>query len=147
MKTLLLILIQFPLVGFLSAQNDNIPANKQKIIDLISQYGQARVDKDTEALKNILVSEIDQLVSTGEWRRGIDESLAGMLRSSTRQPGSRSLTVEEVRFLSSECAIADARYVIKNSDGTERRMWSTFVTVLQGNEWKIAAIRNMLPRD
>jgi hypothetical protein len=108
MKTLLLILIQFPLVGFLSAQNDNIHANKQKIIDLISQYGQARVDKDTEALKNILVSEIDQLVSTGEWRRGIDESLAGMLRSSTRQPGSRSLTVEEVRFLShSRCPLCD----------------------------------------
>ena len=120
--------------------------NEQAIIDLVDQYGKARAEKNVELLNALLVKEVDQLVSTGEWRRGLDESLAGMMRSSTRQPGSRSLSVEKVRFITDRCAIADARYVIDNGDGTERKMWSTFVAVLDGNQWKIAAIRNMLPR-
>ena len=125
----------------LVAQNQD-----QAIIDLVGLYGQARAEKNVELLNAILVPEIDQLVSTGEWRRGLDQSLAGMLRSSTRQPGSRSLTVENVRFITTESAIADARYVIDNGDGTERKMWSTFIMVQQKGQWKIAAIRNMLPR-
>ncbi len=120
-------------------------STEDQIIELVGQYGQARAQKDADLLKRILVPEIDQLVSTGEWRRGVDQSLAGMMRSYTRQPGSRSLTVEKVRFITSETAIADARYVIDNDDGTQRKMWSTFVAVLDGGHWKIAAIRNMLP--
>ena len=145
MKTLILVMIQLLFVVLLPAQANSTAGEKHHIVDLVAQYGEARASKDVETLKNILVSEVDQLVSTGEWRRGLDASLEGMMRSSTRQPGSRSLTVEEVRFLNTECAIADARYVIKNSDGSERKMWSTFVAVMEGNSWKIAAIRNMLP--
>ena len=120
---------------------------KQQIISLVDQYGQARVAKDTELLKQILTKDMDQLVSTGEWRRGIDQAMEGMLRSSTRQPGSRSLTVEEVRFINEGTAIADARYVIQNQDGSSRKMWSTFVMTEENGQWKITAIRNMLPRE
>ena len=89
---------------------DNIQQRgmKQEIVSLVEQYGQARVAKDTEQLKRILTKDMDQLVSTGEWRRGIDSAMEGMLRSSTRQPGSRSLSVEEVRFINENTAIADA---------------------------------------
>jgi uncharacterized protein (TIGR02246 family) len=142
MKFLALISLNLMLITTAFAQG-----NEQAIIDLVDQYGKARAEKNVDLLNAILVEEVDQLVSTGEWRRGLDESLAGMLRSSTRQPGSRSLSVEKVRFITDSCAIADARYVIDNGDGTERKMWSTFVAVFDGNQWKIAAIRNMLPRE
>jgi len=68
-----------------------------------------------------------------------------MLQSSESNPGSRKLIVEKIRFLNKESAIADARYEIQNTDGTTRKMWSTFIVVNQKNSWKITAIRNMLP--
>ena len=140
MKTLALIVLSLLFAAILPAQNKD-----QDIIDLVDQYAKARAEKDIELLNAILVEDVDQLVSTGEWRRGLEASMAGMVSSSTRQPGSRSLTVENVRFLTPETAIADARYVIDNENGTQRKMWSTFVAVKQQGVWKIAAIRNMLP--
>ncbi len=141
MKCIFLITINLSLISAVFAQG-----NEQAIIDLVDQYGKARTEKNVDQLNAILFEDIDQLVSTGEWRRGLEESLSGMLRSSTRQPGSRSLKVEQVRFLTPKTAIADARYTIDNGDGTQRKMWSTFVMVQQQQQWKIAAIRNMLPR-
>jgi hypothetical protein len=57
------------------------------------------------------------------------------------------LKVERVRYLKEDVALADARYIIKNADGSERKMWSTFVTIKKGKQWKIAAIRNMKPAE
>lgn len=118
---------------------------EEAIIALVDQYQQARETQDTLLLKSILTTDIDQLVSTGEWREGIQGSMAGMVRSSATSPGTRTLTVQKVRFLNPGSAIADARYVIQNSDGSNREMWSTFMVVQQKGKWKITAIRNMLP--
>lgn len=117
----------------------------QAIYALIDQYSQARENKDTLLLKRILTTDVDQLVSSGEWRNGIKGSVSGMLRSSESNPGTRKLIVEKVRFLNKESAIADARYEIQNMNGTTRKMWSTFVVLYIDKQWKIAAIRNMLP--
>jgi len=69
-----------------------------------------------------------------------------MMRSSRRNPGDRILEVENVRFLTDEAALADARYEIRNANGdVVRKMWSTFVVVYQKDTWRISAIRNMLP--
>ncbi len=136
---LLLLLVACPLAGQEASTAD------AELTGLIAQYAEAREAKDTTLLRSILLEDIDQLVSSGTWRRGIEESVAGMLRSSSRNPGERVLTVDHIRYLNSETAIVDARYEIRNPDGSVRRMWSTFVAVLEGNRWKIAAIRNMLP--
>jgi hypothetical protein len=95
--------------------------------------------------EKILVEDIDQLVSSGTWRRGFDVALAGMMRSSNSRPGSRTLTIEHIRFLDNKNVIADARYEVTNEDGSKRKMWSTFIVKLEDKRWKIAAIRNMLP--
>ena len=146
MKYLFPIIVVITLNCTLSvAQDKGSPENEQLIIALVDAYSQARAEKDPDALREILVSDIDQLVSTGEWRRGFDASLSGMLRSSASRPGSRTLTVENVRFITDDSAIADARYEITNDDGSQRKMWSTFVVVKVAANWKIAAIRNMLP--
>ncbi len=128
------------------AQVSAIPSKKeQPIYTLIAEYAQARETKDTVLLKQILTDEIDQLVSSGEWRRGFETAKQGMLRSSSANPGARSLTVDQIRFLSQETALVDTRYEIQNTDGSLRKMWSTFIVVSEGNRWKITAIRNMLP--
>jgi|GEM_PF-347776 len=142
----ILIVHNLLLPSFLIAQNRKEGVNQTKdIYTLIDNYSLARDKKDTVLLKSILTNDVDQLVSSGEWRNGISEAVQGMMRSSENNPGTRTLTVEKIRFLDSKNAIADARYEIKSREGTTRKMWSTFVVVNDNGKWKIAAIRNMLP--
>ncbi len=130
----------------LLAQNKNeIDEQTRSVYSLIDKYSLARENKDTALLKTILTIDVDQLVSTGEWRFGLGEAVQGMQRSSQNNPGTRTLSVDKIRFLGSMNAIADARYEIKNPDSTTRKMWSTFILVQQNGRWKITAIRNMLP--
>jgi ketosteroid isomerase-like protein len=118
---------------------------RQEILALIDNYSLARETQDTVLLKSILTPDIDQLVSSGEWRYGMKGSMKGMAQSTAGNPGTRKLTVENIRFLHAENAIADARYEIQNADGTTRKMWSTFIVIYHKKSWKITAIRNMLP--
>ena len=143
---LLLLLLNVVAFAFLHAQN--IEANdtqKKNIYSLIDKYSEAREKRDTILLKNILTTDVDQLVSTGEWRNGVAASVKGMLSSSANSPGTRTLTVDKLRMLNSTSAIVDCRYEITNPDNTARKMWSTFMVISEQGVWKITAIRNMLP--
>ena len=147
MKNILLLLIfNIAITSFLYGQ-DISPGDKQRkdIYFVIDKYSQAREKRDTILLKSILTPDVDQLSSTGEWRNGIDASVKGMLLSSANSPGTRTLTIEKIRFLNSNNAIVDCKYEIQNADSTTRKMWSTFVVVSSNGIWKISAIRNMLP--
>tara|TARA_R110002033_G_scaffold88736_1_gene138762 strand:- start:236 stop:691 length:456 start_codon:yes stop_codon:yes gene_type:complete len=145
-NSFLLILYTFLAMQLLYPQgNKGNTEQRQGIYTLIETYAQAREKKDTLLLKEILTTDVDQLVSSGMWRTGKKESIQGMLQSSASNPGTRTLKIEKIRFLNSESAIADARYQIQNPDGTLRNMWSTFIVVFEENRWKISAIRNMLP--
>ncbi|MBN7815239.1 YybH family protein [Algoriphagus pacificus] len=128
-----------------SQTKDITKENSQEIINLISSYSKSRDTKDTVLLKKILTKDIDQLVSSGVWRSGIQEAIKGMMESSTSNPGERTLHVEKIRFMAEEVALVDARYEIKNPDGSIRKMWSSFTVVDDGKSWRISAIRNMLP--
>ena len=132
---------------FLYGQQTIIVNDKQQtaINFLIDQYSQAREKRDTSLLKAILTSDVSQLVSTGEWRIGINIAVEGMLKSSANSPGTRTLTVEKIQMITASSAIVDCRYDIQNADGTPRKMWSTFIVVADKEIWKIRAIRNMLP--
>lgn len=142
----LLILFNFIVTSFINAQEINISnRQKQEINSLIDRYNQARDMKDTALLESILTSDVDQLVSTGEWRSGKSESVKSMMQSSASNPGKREIRIERIRFFNPECGMVDARYEIQNPDGTSRKMWSAFIVVYTENLWKIAAIRNMLP--
>ena len=146
MKIYLFVISIFLINSSAFCQNPiNTKGESQEIIDLISSYSKARETKDTVLLKEILVEDVDQLVSSGVWRKGIAEAVKGMMESSAENPGDRTLKVESIRFLNPDAAIVDARYEIKNADGTIRKMWSTFAVVTETEQWKIFAIRNMLP--
>ncbi len=118
---------------------------KKAIELLIDQYSEAREKSDTILLKKILTHDVDQLVSTGEWRNGLDAAVQGMMKSSGSNPGTRTLRIENIRMLNPAAAIVDCRYEIQNTDGSVRKMWSTFLVVFEKKKWKISAIRNMMP--
>ena len=122
------------------------PADEASVRETVQKYMDARDRQDGHALESIFTGDADQLVSSGEWRKGRAEVVRGTLASSRNTGGQRTITVEAVRFLSNDVAIADGRYELTGLAGGEtRKMWTTMVLTRTSNSWRIAAIRNMLP--
>jgi uncharacterized protein (TIGR02246 family) len=120
------------------------PAKDDETIrGVVKNYIDARDRDDAKAVAALFTPDADQLVSSGEWRKGRDEVVKGTL-ASTRSGGKRTITVETIRYVAPAVAIADGRYELTGTADT-RHMWSTFVLAKSGGTWKIAAIRNMLP--
>ena len=121
-------------------------AQEPAVRDLVAKYAAARESSDVKAIGSLFTDDADQLVSSGEWRKGRDALVRGMIESSRQNSGTRTITVETIRFLLPTVAIADARYEIAGTAGAPaRRMWSTFLAIRTDDGWRIAAIRNMLP--
>lgn len=146
-KLTLIILFNLVIAAAVFAQGSATHEREQAVYSLIAKYAQAREAKDPDLMEQVFAADVDQLTSSGEWRLGKPEAISGVMRSSASRPGSRTITVERVRFLNSESAIADARYEIENEDGTVRKMWSTFIVVYEDASWRISGIRNMLPSE
>jgi uncharacterized protein (TIGR02246 family) len=108
--------------------------------EVVQKYVAARESMDARAIEALFTGDADQLVSTGEWRKGRDEVVRGSVASSKKEDGKRTIALESLRFLSPDVALGDARY-----DLGARHMWSTFLFKRSGGGWRIAAIRNMLP--
>ena len=115
------------------------------IRDVVKEYFGSRDRRDAATLATLFTADADQLVSSGEWRRGREELVKGTLASSQQTTGTRTIAIETIRFPLADVAIADGRYEITGGSGGDRRMWSTFVMARQEGRWQISAIRNMLP--
>jgi len=111
---------------------------------VVRTYLESREKRDEKLLATVFAADVDQLVSSGEWRRGQAELVKGTLASSARETGRRNVEIETIRYITKDVAIADGRYTIAG-DANARRMWSTFVMKREKGGWKISAIRNMLP--
>src|SRR5262245_18886406 len=123
-------------------------ADDAAVREIVRKYVVAREKRDAKMLEALFTADADQLVTTGEWRQGRDNVVRGGLASSQANPGARRITIETVRFVAPGVAIADGRYEIAEAQVAEpRRMRTTFVVVRNGDEWRIAAIRNMAPTD
>ena len=112
--------------------------------DVVKQYVEARERKDGAAIRALFSEDADQLTSSGEWRRGREDVVKGTLASSASNAGTRTITIETVRFPAADVALADGGYTIAGA-GTTRNMKASFVMIRAQNAWRIAAIRNMLP--
>jgi uncharacterized protein (TIGR02246 family) len=77
-----------------SAQNDEAAIRK-----LVQQYVAAREANDGKRIEECFSPDADQLVSSGEWRKGRDQMVSGTMRSFANEKGHRSITVESVRSL------------------------------------------------
>ena len=120
-------------------------ADDAAIRALVARYTEIRERGDAAALGALFTADADQLVSSGEWRKGREAVVKGSLASSQQTQGKRTLTIDAVRTVAAGVAIADSRYEIAQAGGQTRRMWATWLLVKDGDTWKIAAIRNMLP--
>jgi uncharacterized protein (TIGR02246 family) len=113
---------------------------------VVDRYVAAREARDPAAVDALFTPEADQYTTSGEWRRGRAQVVAGTSRSSARNPGTRKIRVEAVRFVTADVAIADGPYEIEAAAGAPvRQMWTSIVVVRQPSGWRIAAIRNMVP--
>jgi uncharacterized protein (TIGR02246 family) len=126
--------------SILSAQDSNSAADESAIRELVKQYVDAREHPDAQAIERLFTPDADQLVSSGEWRKGRAEVVSGSIASSKREAGHRTITIESIRFLAPTVAIADGKYEL-----TGRKMWTTLLLKRGDDGWRIAGIRNMLP--
>ncbi len=114
---------------------------------VVEQYMDARERRDARALEALFTGDADQHTTAGEWRRGRASVVPGSIESSQRNAGTRRITVESVRFVTPDVAIADGPYEIDPGNSAEiRRMWTTIVLARVADGWRISAIRNMIPR-
>lgn len=113
--------------------------------EAVQKYVNARDLADPAAIEALFTPDADQLVSTGEWRKGRAALVKGTTAASKNE-GKRTITVESVRFVTPEVALAEGRYEVASLTGGEpRKMWTSLVLKREGTVWRIAAIRNMLP--
>jgi uncharacterized protein (TIGR02246 family) len=121
-------------------------AEEDAVRQLVARYVDARERADPEATAALFTEDADQLVSSGEWRRGRAAVVAGSMASS-RAGGRRTIAVESVRFLGPDVALADGRYEVAGQagPGASRSMWTSLLARRTADGWRIAAIRNMLP--
>jgi uncharacterized protein (TIGR02246 family) len=145
MKYLLASVICFSTATILGAQTPTAP-DEAAIREVVGKYVDARETIDPKAIEALFTADADQLVSTGEWRKGLKEVVKGSVASSQRSKGKRTITVESVRFLSPDVALVDGRYEISGASAADtRKMWAALVLTRSPSGWRIAAIRNMLP--
>ena len=121
-------------------------ADEAAVRAVVRSYVNARELRDPAAIGALFTGDADQLTTSGEWRRGRDQVVPGTLESSRRNPGSRAIEVESVRFVAPDVAIVDGPYVITGPGGAQaRQMRTTIVLKREADAWRISAIRNMVP--
>jgi uncharacterized protein (TIGR02246 family) len=111
---------------------------------VVQSYVNARELRDPAAIAALFTADADQLTTSGDWRRGRERLVPGTLESSKQNPGTRTITLSSVRFITRDVAIADGPYEI-STGGRVRRMWTTIVLRREQDRWRIAAIRNAVP--
>ena len=113
---------------------------------IVQRYVDAREHRDPKAVESLFTVDADQLVSSGEWRKGRDAVVTGTMASSQRTGGTRTITVESIRMIVPDVAVVDGRYDLAGlAGGQTRRMWTTLIVKRTPDGWRIAGIRNMLP--
>lgn len=142
MRLSMMLLAGLGLAGLIPAQT----ADESAVREVVRKYVDAREHIDPKATEALFTADADQLVSTGEWRKGRAEVVKGSMASSQRSGGTRTIVVESVRFVRADVAIADGRYEIAGTaESAARKMWTTIVLARASDGWRITAIRNMLP--
>ena len=128
------------------AQSADRAADEAAIRGVIQAFLDTREANDAAALGALLTADVDQQQTSGNTRRGREAVVSGSLATQQSTGGKRTITVDSLRFVSSDVAIADGRYdSVGRADGTDQRMLTSMVLHREGGAWKIAAIRNMLP--
>jgi uncharacterized protein (TIGR02246 family) len=136
------------LAGALPAQSQTSDraADEAAVKKVIQAFIDTREANDKAGLTALLTADVDQRQTSGSMRSGRDAVVSGTLQTQQSTGGKRTITVDSLRFVGADVAIADGRYdSIGRTDGTNQLMLTSMVLRREGGAWKIAAIRNMLP--
>jgi uncharacterized protein (TIGR02246 family) len=117
-------------------------ADETAVRDIVQRYTRARELNDPKAIAALFTADADQFTSSGDWRRGVDALVKGMLETSARNPGVRAIAIASVRFITPDVAIVDGDY---KTGASSQRLWTTIVVRREAGGWRIASIRNMAP--
>jgi uncharacterized protein (TIGR02246 family) len=129
----------------LTAQ-DGSPSDEAAIRAVIKAFIDTREANDAKGLTALLTEDVDQQQTSGNTRRGREAVVTGSMATQQSTGGRRTITVDSLRFVTPDVAIADGRYdSVGRSDGTDQRMLTSMVLRRESGGWKIAAIRNSLP--
>jgi uncharacterized protein (TIGR02246 family) len=121
-------------------------ADEQAIRAVIQAFLDTREKNDAAGLSALLTPDVDQQQTSGNVRKGRDAVVSGSLSTQRDTGGTRTITVDSLRFVSDDVALADGKYdSLGRADGTDQRMLTSMVLRRDGGGWKIAAIRNSLP--
>jgi uncharacterized protein (TIGR02246 family) len=143
-RWLLLAVVASPAVA--AAQAADRSADEAAIRAVIKAFIDVRENNDAAGLAALLTADVDQQQTSGNVRRGRDAVVSGTMQTQQSTGGSRTISVDSLRFVGQDVALADGRYdSIGRSDGGDQRMLTSMVLRREGGEWKIAAIRNMIP--
>jgi uncharacterized protein (TIGR02246 family) len=127
-------------------QNAGRAADEQAVRAVIQAFLDTREKNDAAGLAALLTADVDQRQTSGNMRSGRDAVVSGSLATQQSTGGRRTITVDSLRFVGDDVAIADGRYdSTGRADGTDQRMLTSMVLRRERGAWKIAAIRNMLP--
>jgi len=130
------------------AQTGDRPADEAAIRAVIQAFLDTREKNDAAGLAALLTPDVDQRQTSGNMRSGRDAVVSGSLTTQQSTGGRRTITVDSLRFVGPDVALADGRYdSVGRADGTDQRMLTSMVLRREGGSWKIAAIRNMLPSE
>ena len=117
-------------------------ADEAAVRDIVRRYTQARELNDPKAIAVLFTDDADQYTTSGDWRRGMSALVKGMLETSARNPGTRAIAIQAVRFVTPDVAIVDGEY----KTGTDARpLWTTLIVKRVAAGWRISAIRNAAP--
>jgi uncharacterized protein (TIGR02246 family) len=128
------------------AQSADRAVDEKAVRAVIQAFLDTREANDAAGLAALLTPDVDQQQTSGNMRSGRDAVVSGSLATQQSTGGRRTITVDSLRFVGADVAIADGRYdSVGRADGTDQRMLTSMVLRREGGAWKIAAIRNMLP--
>ena len=130
----------------LAAVAQDVPdraADELAIRRVTEEFILRREHDDEAGLRALLTATCDQRLTSGRMRSGREAVVSGALSSTQNTGGKRSITLESIRFLGADVAIANGRYdSTGRSDGTDLYMRTTMVFWRAAGEWRIDAIRN-----
>ena len=145
-RSLLVVLIAVAIPAAAMAQAADRSADEAAIRGVIKAFIDVREKNDAAGLAALLTADVDQRQTSGNMRSGRDAVVSGTMSTQQSTGGTRTITVDSLRFVGADVAIADGRYdSVGRSDGTDQKMLTSMVLRREGGAWKIAAIRNMLP--
>ena len=118
-------------------------ADESAIRQVTQEYIARRDEGDEAGLRALLTENVDQRLTSGRMRLGRDEVVSGSLGSTQNSGGERVITLNDIRFLGADVAIANGNYdSLGRADGTDLYMRTTIVFWRVDGKWRIDAIRN-----